>query len=148
VAATLVGSGSPHHPTLTRTPMTSAQVLQLLESAPRLGTRQVARLEPIPARWQAQKFAVLSSGHDAGARDPFRSSQFSRPSSIRSRSSVKAGAGTDFAWDSLKIPSARQVALYARSDFSAAAVVPVSDRECAQAGGVAAARSQRQRRRR
>jgi hypothetical protein len=33
--------------------------------------------------------------------------------------------------------SARQVALYARSDFSAAAVVPVSDRECDRAGQAA-----------
>jgi hypothetical protein len=39
--------------------------------------------------------------------------------------------------------SARQVALYARSDFSAAAVVPVSDRECAKANEVAAAHGQR-----
>jgi hypothetical protein len=35
--------------------------------------------------------------------------------------------------------SARQVALYARSDFTAAAVVPVSDRECDKASSVAAA---------
>jgi hypothetical protein len=35
--------------------------------------------------------------------------------------------------------SARQVALYARSDFSAAAVVPVSDRECDKASAVATA---------
>ncbi len=33
--------------------------------------------------------------------------------------------------------SARQVAIYARSDFSAAAVVPVSDRECDRAGQAA-----------
>jgi hypothetical protein len=39
--------------------------------------------------------------------------------------------------------SARQVALYARSDFTAAAVVPVSDRECAKASEVAAAHGQR-----
>jgi hypothetical protein len=35
--------------------------------------------------------------------------------------------------------SARQVALYARSDFSAAAVVPVSDRECDKAAAAALA---------
>jgi hypothetical protein len=39
--------------------------------------------------------------------------------------------------------SARQVALYARSDFSAAAVVPVSERECSRAGEIAAAQGHR-----
>ena len=39
--------------------------------------------------------------------------------------------------------SARQVSLYARSDFSAAAVVPVSERECARANEVAAGHAQR-----
>ncbi len=40
--------------------------------------------------------------------------------------------------------SARQVSLYVRSDFSAAAVVPVSERECARAGEAAQAVAQKE----
>lgn len=145
VAATLVGSGSPHHPTLTRTPMTSAQVLQLLESAPRLGTRQVARAhpEPIPAPVaSAQKFAVqlVWSTTPVRARSVPQLAIFEAYTlysvQVEREGRRWYGLRLGFFKDPL---SARQVALYARSDFSAAAVVPVSDRECARAGQVAAA---------
>jgi len=146
VAAALVGSGSPHHPPLTRTPMTSAQVLQLLESAPRLGTRQVARTahqEPIPAPVaSAQKFAVqlVWSTTPVLARSVPQLAIFEAYTlysvQVEREGRRWYGLRLGFFKDPL---SARQVALYARSDFSAAAVVPVSDRECARAGQVAAA---------
>lgn len=146
VATTLVGSGSPHHPALTRTPMTPAQVLQLLESAPRSGNRRAdSRSQPNAATATspgAQKFAVQL----IWSTTPVRAASVPQLAifeaySLYSVQVERAGRR----WYGLRLGffkdplSARQVALYARSDFSAAAVVPVSDRECAKAAQVAAA---------
>jgi hypothetical protein len=126
--------------------MTSAQVLQLLESAGHSSTPRIApssRPQPTAAPSSStQKFAVQL---------------------IWSTTPVRAGSVPQLAifeaytlytvqveragrrWYGLRLGffkdplSARQVALYARSDFAAAAVVPVSDRECDRAAQVATA---------
>jgi hypothetical protein len=146
VSATLVGSGSPHQHSVTRSPMTPAQVLQLLESTPRSAARQPSAA-PRPAAAAApaasgQKFAVQL----VWSTTPVRARSVPQLAIFEAYTlyAVKVDrAGRR--WYGLRLGffkdplSARQVALYARSDFSAAAVVPVSDRECAKATQVAVA---------
>ena len=133
-------------PTVNRVPMTPAQVLQLLESAPRART-SVATAKPAsdPAEAsfaQGQKFAVQL----VWAMTPVQPGKVPQLAifeayTLYSVQVERAGRR----WYGLRLGffkdplSARQVALYARSDFSAAAVVPVSDRECDKASAVAAA---------
>jgi hypothetical protein len=132
--------------TVNRVPMTPAQVLQLLESAPRA---HVPVAMPKPASEPAagsfahgQKFAVQL----IWSTRPVQTSKVPQLAifeayTLYSVQVERAGRR----WYGLRLGffkdplSARQVALYARSDFSAAAVVPVSDRECDKAASVAAA---------
>lgn len=144
VSATLVAS--PSSRTINRVPMTPAQVLQLLESAPRMRA-PVARSHP-PGEPQAgsfatgQKFAVQlvwSTTPVQAARVPQLA--IFEAYTLYAVQVERAGRR----WYGLRLGffkdplSARQVALYARSDFSAAAVIPVSDRECDKASAAAAA---------
>ncbi len=145
-AAGRVVSSTLIHRTVGRVPMTPAQVLQLLESAPRVRTRTVpAHPESQPSATSSavgQKFAVqlvwsmkpvLAGGVPQLA--------IFEAYTLYSVQVERAGRR----WYGLRLGffrdplSARQVALYARSDFSAAAVVPVSERECDKAARVAAA---------
>ncbi|HSD75290.1 MAG TPA: SPOR domain-containing protein [Steroidobacteraceae bacterium] len=156
VKATLVAprsspaSSAPVPPASTRTvnrvPMTPAQVLQLLESAPRARTPVAPPKPPNePAAGsfaQGQKFAVQL----VWSTTPVQTGNVPQLAIFEAYTlySVQVeragrrwyGMRLGFFKDPL---SARQVALYARSDFSAAAVVPVSDRECEKATAVAAA---------
>jgi hypothetical protein len=155
VKATLVAprsgpmSSRPATPTATstvnRVPMTPAQVLQLLESAPR-ARKPAAAVQPASDSAagtfaQGQKFAVQL----VWSTTPVHTSKVPQLAifeaySLYSVQVERAGRR----WYGLRLGffkdplSARQVALYARSDFSAAAVVPVSDRECDKAAAVAA----------
>lgn len=149
MAATLVSSaGSPNHPLQVRKPMTAAQVLQLLESAPRAAAHHATavaarREESAPGVLiNAQKFAVQL----VWSTKPVQTSAVPQLAifeayTLYSVQVERAGRR----WYGLRLGffkdplSARQVALYARSDFSAAAVVPVSDRECDKAGAAALA---------
>jgi len=145
VVATLVSAGSPNRPVQTRTPMTAAQVLQLLQSGPLAIARHTARpprqgAVPAPLA-NAQKFAVqlVWSTKPVQARSVPQLAIFEAYTlySVRVDRAGRRWYGLRLGF--FKDPlSARQVALYARSDFSAAAVVPVSDRECEKAGAVAA----------
>ena len=132
--------------TVNRVPMTPAQVLQLLESAPRARTPVAPAKPPSePAQGsfaQGQKFAVQL----VWATTPVHTSNVPQLAifeayTLYSVQVERAGRR----WYGLRLGffkdplSARQVALYARSDFSAAAVVPVSDRECDKASAVATA---------
>jgi hypothetical protein len=141
-------SSTPSHPhTVNRVPMTPAQVLQLLESAPRASTPvappKAALSEPAAGTFaQGQKFAVQL----VWATTPVQTGNVPQLAifeayTLYSVQVERAGRR----WYGLRLGffkdplSARQVALYARSDFSAAAVVPVSDRECDKASAVAVA---------
>jgi hypothetical protein len=154
VRATLVApqsrlASSPGH--AQRASLSPTDVLKLLESAPR-ATRRTAPPAPNarePAHASApepQKFAVQlvwSTDMVDAARVP----QLAIFDAYTLYTVQVERAGRR--WHGLRLGffsdpvSARQVALYARSDFSAAAVVPVSDRECAKANEVAAAHGQR-----
>jgi hypothetical protein len=132
--------------TVNRVPMTPAQVLQLLESAPRAARPATAPAKPHsePAAGTfapGQKFAVQL----VWATTPVHTGKVPQLAifeayTLYSVQVERAGRR----WYGLRLGffkdplSARQVALYARSDFSAAAVVPVSDRECDKASTVAA----------
>jgi hypothetical protein len=133
-------------PTVSRVPMSPAQVLQLLESAPRTRTHIApARPPSEPAEGsfaQGQRFAVQL----VWATTPVHANRVPQLAifeayTLYSVQVERAGRR----WYGLRLGffkdplSARQVALYARSDFSAAAVVPVSDRECDKASAVAVA---------
>jgi hypothetical protein len=133
-------------PTVSRVPMTPQQVLRLLESAPRAYTPvapATPRSEPAEGSFaQGQKFAVQL----VWATTPVQTSKVPQLAIFEAYTlySVQVDrAGRR--WYGLRLGffkdplSARQVALYARSDFSAAAVVPVSDRECDKASAVATA---------
>ena len=147
MTATLVSAGSHNHPMQARRPMTPAQVLQLLESAPRAAAHRAAAVrapgqEPAPAVLiNAQKFAVQL----VWSTKPVQASVVPQLAIFEAYSLYtvqveRAGRR----WYGLRLGffkdplSARQVALYARSDFAAAAVVPVSDRECGKAAAAAA----------
>ncbi|HSC07703.1 MAG TPA: SPOR domain-containing protein, partial [Steroidobacteraceae bacterium] len=137
---------TPASHTLNRVPMTPAQVLQLLESAPRAHTPVAPANPPSDPSTgsfaQGQKFAVQL----IWATNPVQPSNVPQLAifeayTLYSVQVERAGRR----WYGLRLGffkdplSARQVALYARSDFSAAAVVPVSDRECDKASAVATA---------
>ena len=137
---------TPASHTVNRVPMSPAEVLQLLESAPR-AQKPVAAAKPPsdPAAGsfaQGQKFAVQL----IWATTPVQPSTVPQLAifeayTLYSVQVERAGRR----WYGLRLGffkdplSARQVALYARSDFSAAAVVPISDRECDKASAVATA---------
>jgi hypothetical protein len=138
----------------TPAPLSPADVLQLLETAPRTSRKGPAR-QPVkpaapmmtPAAATApQKFAVQliwSTDPVDAARVP----QLAIFDAYTLYTVQVERAGRR--WHGLRLGfftdpvSARQVALYARSDFSAAAVVPVSERECAKASEVASAHGPR-----
>jgi sporulation related protein len=137
---------TPASHTVNRVPMTPSQVLQLLESAPRAHTPVAPAKPPSdPAAGsfaQGQKFAVQL----IWATTPVQPSNVPQLAifeayTLYSVQVERAGRR----WYGLRLGffkdplSARQVALYARSDFSAASVVPVSDRECDKASAVATA---------
>jgi hypothetical protein len=137
---------TPSTHTVNRVPMTPAEVLQLLESAPRAHKPAAPAKPPSdPAAGsfaQGQKFAVQL----IWATTPVQASKVPQLAifeayTLYSVQVERAGRR----WYGLRLGffkdplSARQVALYARSDFSAAAVVPVSDRECDKASAVATA---------
>jgi hypothetical protein len=157
VKATLVAPSQsrympPSRPT--HAPLSPTDVLQLLETAPRTARKGPAR-QPVkpaapmmtPAAASApQKFAVQliwSTDPVDAARVP----QLAIFDAYTLYTVQVERAGRR--WHGLRLGfftdpvSARQVALYARSDFSAAAVVPVSERECVKAGEVAATHGQR-----
>jgi hypothetical protein len=133
-------------PTVNRVPMTPAQVLQLLESAPRARTSAAPATpasDPAEGSFaQGQKFAVQLIWETTPVQ-PGTVPQLAIFEAYTLYSVQVERAGRR--WYGLRLGffkdplSARQVALYARSDFSAAAVVPVSDRECDKASAVAAA---------
>ena len=132
--------------TLNRVPMTPAQVLQLLESAPRARTPVVSSKPPSdPAAGsfaQGQKFAVqlvwATTPVQAGKVPQLAIFEAYTLYSVQVERAGRRWYGLRLGF--FKDPlSARQVALYARSDFSAAAVVPVSDRESEKASAVATA---------
>jgi hypothetical protein len=139
-----VAAPAPH--TVNRVPMTPAQVLQLLESAPRAHTPVALAKRPgDPAAGsfaQGQKFAVQLIWATTPVQ-PNTVPQLAIFEAYTLYSVQVERAGRR--WYGLRLGffkdplSARQVALYARSDFSAAAVVPVSDRECDKASAVATA---------
>jgi hypothetical protein len=142
-------ASSPSH--APRASLSPTDVLKLLESAPRASHRAAPPVSkaPPPARASAtepQKFAVQlvwSTDMVDAARVP----QLAIFDAYTLYTVQVERAGRR--WHGLRLGffsdpvSARQVALYARSDFSAAAVVPVSDRECAKANEVAAAHGAR-----
>ena len=150
VRATLVAPHSRLAPPSINSPRTSSlsptDVLKLLESAPRASRKPApaAPKAPEPVRAAAaepQKFAVQlvwSTDMVDAARVP----QLAIFDAYTLYTVQVDRAGRR--WHGLRLGffsdpvSARQVALYARSDFSAAAVVPVSERECAKANEVAA----------
>ena len=137
--------------------LSPAEVLQLLESAPRAARKEApaapheARALSVPSApavsvTSPQKFAVQliwSTDTVDAARVP----QLAIFDAYTLYSVQVERAGRR--WHGLRLGffsdpvSARQVALYARSDFSAAAVVPVSERECTKANEVALAHNQR-----
>ncbi len=137
-----------------RGPLSPTDVLHLLESAPRATRkgpiRQPAKpaapvMTPVAAT-TPQKFAVQL----IWSTDPVDTARVPQLAifdayTLYTVHVERAGRR----WHGLRLGfftdpvSARQVALYARSDFSAAAVVPVSERECTKAGEVAAAHAQR-----
>jgi hypothetical protein len=137
--------------------LSPVEVLQLLESAPR-AARTVAPAALHEARApnapnapplsvaSPQKFAVQLIWSTATV-DAARVPQLAIFDAYTLYSVQVERAGRR--WHGLRLGffsdpvSARQVALYARSDFSAAAVVPVSERECAKANEVALAHNQR-----
>jgi hypothetical protein len=157
VKATLVAPQSrrPATPSVAARPTLSPKdVLQLLEQAPRATRKSPIRqmtpvksAAPAPAVSVApQKFAVQL----IWSTDPVDAASVPQLAifdayTLYTVQVERAGRR----WHGLRLGfftdpmSARQVALYARSDFSAAAVVPVSERECSKAGEIAAAQSQR-----
>jgi hypothetical protein len=125
--------------------MTPAQVMKLLESAPRARAVTPAKPANDPGAGtfaHGQKFAVqlvwsTTPVKTAGVPQLAIFEAYTLYSVQVERAGRRwYGLRLGFFKDPL---SARQVALYARSDFSAAAVVPVSDRECEKASSVAAA---------
>jgi hypothetical protein len=137
---------TPASRTVNRVPMTPSQVLQLLESAPRARTPVAPAKPPSdPAAGsfaQGQKFAVQLIWATTPVQ-PGNVPQLAIFEAYTLYSVQVERAGRR--WYGLRLGffkdplSARQVALYARSDFSAASVVPVSDRECDKASAVATA---------
>src|SRR5882672_54465 len=138
-----------------RQTLTPKDVLHLLESAPRAnrqtpGARpQAARAPAVPAAVPAsesQRFAVQLIW-STNVVDAARVPQLAIFDAYTLYTVQVERAGRR--WHGLRLGffsdpvSARQVALYARSDFSAAAVVPVSERECAKANEVAAGQGHR-----
>ncbi len=157
VKATLVApSQSRHVPPSpsARAPLSPTDVLHLLETAPRAMRKGPAR-QPVkpaaplmtPAASTApQKFAVQLIWSTEPV-DAARVPQLAIFDAYTLYTVHVERAGRR--WHGLRLGfftdpvSARQVSLYARSDFSAAAVVPVSERECARANEVAAGHAQR-----
>jgi hypothetical protein len=153
VRATLVAPQSRHAPPShpARPQLSPTDVLQLLESAPRASRPvaakpQPAKAPPVAATASAagvepQKFAVQLIW-STNVVDAARVPQLAIFDAYTLYTVQVERAGRR--WHGLRLGffsdpvSARQVALYARSDFSAAAVVPVSERECARANEVAA----------
>lgn len=145
VAATPDPASSMHGSVVGRVPMTPAEVLELLESAPRSSAPAAASEEsgaPAASAAGQQRFAVqlVWSTKPVLPRSVPQLAIFEAYTlyAVRVERAGRRwyGLRLGFFADPL---SARQVALYARSDFSAAAVVPVSDRECARAAEVVAA---------
>jgi len=157
VKATLVAPQSRWVPTSSapvRPALSPKDVLQLLEQAPRAmrkgPMRQMTPAKPAaPAPAVAdgpQKFAVQLIWSTAPV-DAASVPQLAIFDAYTLYTVQVERAGRR--WHGLRLGffsdpmSARQVALYARSDFSAAAVVPVSERECSRAGEIAAAQGHR-----
>lgn len=136
--------------------LSATEVLKLLESAPRVASKPAptrrqgatpiaASAPPVPAAGPAaQRFAVQLIWSTTTV-DTAQVPQLAIFDAYTLYSVQVERAGRR--WHGLRLGffsdpvSARQVALYARSDFSAATVVPVSERECAKASEVALAHS-------